>query len=295
MSAAGTHEPKKILAPDPNPVKPRYTPPLNACDGHCHVFGPAAKFPYAPNRSYTPEDAGRERLAALHKHLGLSRAVIVQASCHGTDNSAMMDALAHSNGAWRGVAMVKPDVSEKELEGLHAGGVRGARINFVAHLGGAPDMNAVNAVVERITPFGWHLQLHLDAQDIRQYRSFLDGLKIPFIVDHMGRPEAKLGVKQDAFLQMLDLMRNPLAWTKVSGPERISSAGKPFHDAEPFVRELIAAAPDRILWGTDFPHPNVKIMPNDGELVDLFAKFCDDEAMRKKILVDNPVTLYGFQ
>ena len=176
MSAAGTHEPKKILAPDPNPVKPRYTPPLNACDGHCHVFGPAAKFPYAPNRSYTPEDAGRERLAALHKHLGLSRAVIVQASCHGTDNSAMMDALAHSNGAWRGVAMVKPDVSEKELEGLHAGGVRGARINFVAHLGGAPDMNAVNAVVERITPFGWHLQLHLDAQDIRQYRSFLDGL-----------------------------------------------------------------------------------------------------------------------
>ncbi len=286
--------PKTILAPDPNPIKPRYTPPPDACDGHCHVFGPATRFPYAPNRSYTPEDAGRERLAALHKHLGFARAIIVQASCHGTDNSAMLDALAHSNGAWRGVAMVRPDESEKELERLHAGGVRGARINFVAHLGGAPDMAAVQAVIDRITPFGWHLQLHLDAQDIRQYRSFLDGLKIPFIIDHMGRPEAKLGVKQDAFMQMLDLIRNPLAWTKVSGPERISSMGKPFHDAEPFVRELIAAAPERILWGTDFPHPNVRIMPNDGELVDLFAKFCDDEAMRRKILVENPARLYGF-
>ena len=289
-----TNSPKTILAPDPNPVKPRYTPPPDACDGHCHVFGPAVQFPYALKRSYTPEDAGRERLAALHQHLGLSRAIIVQASCHGTDNSAMLDALAHSKGAWRGVAMVKPDESEKELERLHAGGVRGARINFVAHLGGAPDMAAVQAVIERITPLGWHLQLHLDAQDIRQYRTFLDGLKIPFIIDHMGRPEAKLGVKQDAFVQMLDLMRNPLAWTKVSGPERISSVGKPFHDAEPFVRELIAAAPERILWGTDFPHPNVKIMPNDGELVDLFAKFCDDESMRKKILVENPARLYEF-
>jgi predicted TIM-barrel fold metal-dependent hydrolase len=132
----------------------------------------------------------------------------------------------------------------------------------------------------------------MDGHDIKSYRAFLDGLKVPFIIDHMGRPEAKLGVKQDAFLQMLDLMKNPLAWTKVSGPERISSTGKPFHDAEPFVRELIAAAPDRLLWGTDFPHPNVKLMPNDGELVDLFAKFCDDETMRRKILVENPNRLY---
>ena len=143
MSTANTPgTPRSILPPDPNPVKPRYVPPPNACDGHCHVFGPAAKFPYAANRSYTPEDAGRERLAALHKHLGFTRAIIVQASCHGTDNSALLDAIAHSNGTQRGVAMVKPDVSDKELERLHAGGVRGARINFVAHLGGAPDMKA---------------------------------------------------------------------------------------------------------------------------------------------------------
>jgi len=286
--------PRIILPPDPNPVKPKYIPPPNACDGHCHIFGPAAKFPYAPNRSYTPEDAGKERLAALHKHLGLSRAILVQASCHGTDNSAMLDAMASSNGAWRGVAMIRPDESDKEVERLHAAGVRGARVNFVAHLGGAPDMKAVDNVVALISPFGWHIQLHMDAHDIESYRPFLNKLKIPFIIDHMGRPEAKLGVQQDAFVQMLDLMKNPLAWTKVSGPERISSTGKPFHDAEPFVRELIAAAPERILWGTDFPHPNVKIMPNDGELVDLFAKFCDDATLRRKILVENPARLYGF-
>ena len=283
---------KTILAPDPNPTKPKYQLPPGACDAHCHVFGPGDRFPYAPDRSYTPPDAPKEKLAALHKHLGFSRAVLVQASCHGTDNSAMVDALTQSNGAWRGVAMVKPDVADKELERLHTAGVRGARINFVAHLGGAPDMKAVDNVLARITPFGWHIQLHLDAHDIAHYRSFLDKLKLPFIIDHMGRPEAKLGVKQDAFVQMLDLMKNPLAWTKISGPERISSSGAPFHDAEPFVRELIAAAPERILWGTDFPHPNVKVMPNDGELVNLFAKFCDDEALRKKILVDNPNTLY---
>ncbi len=281
-----------IPPPDPNPVKPKYTPPPGACDGHCHVFGPARRFPYAKGRTYEPPDSPKEKLVALHKHLGITRAVLVQASCHGTDNSAMLDAIAHSNGTQRGVAMVKPDVTDKELERLHAAGVRGARVNFVAHLGGAPDMQAVDAVIARITPFGWHIQLHMDAHDIASYRGFLDALRVPFIIDHMGRPEAKLGVTQDAFVQMLNLMKSPLAWTKVSGPERISSTGKPFHDAEPFVRALIAAAPDRILWGTDFPHPNVKLMPNDGELVDLFAKFCDDDALRRKILVDNPTRLY---
>ena len=141
--------------------------------------------------------------------------MLFRSSCHGTDNSALLDAIAHSNGTQRGVAMVKPDVSDKELERLHAGGVRGARINFVAHLGGAPDMKAVDAVIARITPFGWHIQLHMDAHEVTQYRAFLDGLKVPFIIDHMGRPEAKHGVKQAAFQQMLDLMKNPLAWTKI--------------------------------------------------------------------------------
>ena len=283
---------KTILAPDPNPVKPRYVPPAGACDAHCHVFGPGARFPYAPNRSYTPPDAPREKLAALHRHLGLTRAVLVQASCHGTDNSAMLDAIASSNGALRGVGMVGKDIPDGELEALHAGGVRGARFNFVAHLGGAPDLKVVASVLTRIAPLGWHVVLHLDAGDILTYRDFLDRLRIPFVIDHMGRIEAKHGLDQKPFRLLLELMNNELAWVKVSGAERISSTGKPFHDAIPFARTLIETAPDRVLWGTDFPHPNVKVMPNDGELVDLFAAFCPDEALRRKVLIDNPTRLY---
>ena len=284
---------KSILAPDPNPVKPRYVPPPGACDAHCHVFGPGNRFPYAPNRSYTPPDAPKEKLAALHRHLGLSRAVLVQASCHGTDNSAMLDAIAASNDAWRGVAMVGPDVTDNELAKLHAGGVRGARFNFVAHLGGAPNPAVVAAIAARIEPLGWHLQLHLDAEDILTYRDFLQRLRVPFIIDHMGRVEARHGLEQQPFRMLLELMRqNELAWVKVSGPERISSAGKPFHDAIPFARALIEAAPARVLWGTDFPHPNVRVMPNDGELVDLFAEFCSDDALRRQVLIDNPSRLY---
>jgi len=283
---------KVLPPPDPNPVKPKYTPPPRACDGHCHIFGPASRFPYAPDRRYTPQDAGRETLAALHRHLGLERAILVQASCHGTDNSALLDALEWSKGRWRGVAMVKKDVTDLELTTLHEAGVRGVRFNFVAHLGGAPDLKNVQAVIARVTPLGWHIQLHLDAEDIETYRDFLKSLRVPFIIDHMGRVEAKHGLDQKPFRHLLELMKNELAWIKVSGPERVSSAGKPFHDAMPFARALIAAAPDRVLWGTDFPHPNVKWMPNDGELVDLFAATVQDDSTRKKILVDNPARLY---
>lgn len=283
---------KTILAPDPHPVKPAYVLPPGACDAHCHVFGPAAKFPYAPNRSYTPPDAPKEALFALHKFLGFSRAVLVQASCHGNDNSAMLDAIAASNNTLRGVAMVNGEVTDAELERLHAGGVRGTRFNFVAHLGGAPDLKVVESVAARIAPLGWHLQLHLDAVDILSYRDFLNRLRVPFIIDHMGRVEAQHGLEQQPFRLLVDLLQNELAWIKVSGPERISATRKPYHDAIPFARKLIETAPGRVLWGTDFPHPNVKEMPNDGALVDLFALMCDDEAMRRKILIDNPNRLY---
>ena len=285
-------EPKTILAPDPNPIKPQYTPPAAACDAHCHVFGPGATFAYSANRSYTPPDAPKEQLAALHKHLGFSRAVLVQASCHGLDNAALVDALTWSKGAWRGVCMIDDTVSEAELETLHVAGVRGARFNFVAHLGGAPELKVIEAVVARIAPLGWHLQVHLDAEDILTYRDFLLGLEMPFIIDHMGRVVAKNGLDQRPFKLMLDLMREERVWTKVSGFERVSSAGKPFHDAMPYARALVEAAPDRVLWGTDYPHPNVKEMPNDGEQVDLFAQTITDEAMRIRILVDNPTRLY---
>lgn len=284
----------KILPPpDPNPVKPQYAPPPGACDAHCHVFGPGKRFPYAKERTYEPPDSPKENLAALHGHLGFQRAVLVQASCHGTDNSAMLDALKSSKGAWRGVAMVAKNVAQIELQRLHAAGVRGVRFNFVKHLGGTPPLETVESIVARIAPMGWHLQLHLDADSIVEQREFLRKLKLPFIIDHMGRVQARLGLEQPAFRQLLELMKdNPSAWVKISGPERVSAAGKPFYDAIPFAQALVKAAPDRILWGTDFPHPNVKWMPNDGELVDLFAKMVEDDATRKKILVDNPAKLY---
>jgi 2-pyrone-4,6-dicarboxylate lactonase len=286
-----------IPAPDPNPVKPKYAPPPGACDAHCHVFGPAARFPYAPGRRYTPHDAPKEQLRALHEHLGLARAVLVQASCHGADNRAMLDAIAWSRrfepgGAWRGVAMMGGEVGDAELEALSAAGVRGVRFNFVRHLGGAPDLDAFDRVTGRIGGLGWHVVLHLDAEDILAYRDRIERLAVPFVIDHMGRVKAAQGLEQKPFRMLLDLMRNELAWVKLSGPERISSAGKPFHDAIPFARALIEAAPDRVLWGTDFPHPNVRVMPNDGELVDLLPLMCPDEAARRKLLVDNPARLY---
>jgi predicted TIM-barrel fold metal-dependent hydrolase len=283
---------KPIAGPDPSPVKPKYSPPIGACDSHCHIFGPAAKFPYAPERRYTPPDAPKETLRALHDHLGISRAVLVQASCHGGDNRAMLDAIAWSRGAWRGVAMVGDEATERELDALHEGGVRGVRFNFVRHLGGAPDPRVFERTLAMVEPLGWHVVLHFDAEDIETHADVFRKLRVPFVIDHMGRVDAAHGLGQKPFAMLLELMRNPLAWVKVSGPERISAAGKPFHDAMPFAAALAKAAPDRVLWGTDFPHPNVKTMPNDGELVDLFALTIPDEALRKRILVDNPTRLY---
>lgn len=283
---------KPIAGPDPNPVKPKYAPPPGACDAHCHIFGPANRFPYAPERRYTPPDSPKEKLRALHDHLGISRAVLVQASCHGADNRAMLDAIAGSQGAWRGVAMVGDDVTEEELEALHAGGVRGVRFNFVRHLGGAPDPRVFQRTLAMIAPLGWHLVLHFDAEDIESHSALFRGLSVPFVIDHMGRVQAGHGLDQRPFQMLLELMQNPLAWVKVSGPERVSTAGKPFEDAMPFVAALAEAAPERVLWGTDFPHPNVKAMPNDGELVDLFARAVPDENSRWRILVENPARLY---
>ena len=288
---------KPISGPDPNPIKPAYVPPPGACDAHCHIFGPAAKFPYATERRYTPPDAPKEKLRALHEHLGLSRAVLVQASCHGTDNRAMLDAIAWSRkfepgGAWRGVAMVGDEVTERGLEALHAGGVRGVRFNFVRHLGGAPDPRVFERKLAMIEPLAWHTVLHFDAEDIGVHAEMFRRLRVPFVIDHMGRVQAQRGIDQKPFRTLLDLMNYELAWVKLSGPERVSAAGRPFHDAMPFAAALVESAPERVLWGTDFPHPNVKTMPNDGELVDFFAKVVPDEGLRKRILVDNPARLY---
>jgi 2-pyrone-4,6-dicarboxylate lactonase len=286
---------KTCAAPDPNTRTPRFALPPKACDAHCHVFGPADMFPYAEDRAYTPPDASKEQLAALHRILGIDRAVIVQASCHGSDNRATLDAIAVSGGRHRGVAIVDDDCSEAEFAALHQGGVRGARFNFVRHLGGVPDLRVFRRVSERIEALGWHLVLHLDAADIVEFSPLFRALRVPFVVDHMGRVKAADGLRQPPFQALLELMKLETCWVKVCGAERVSSAGSPFHDAVPFAQALIAAAPDRVLWGTDWPHPNIaRHMPNDGDLVDLLPRIATDAATRDKLLVDNAERLYGF-
>jgi predicted TIM-barrel fold metal-dependent hydrolase len=285
---------KSCLAPDPHPTIPLQKLPEGAWDAHCHVFGPASVFPYAEDRSYTPPDAPFEALRSLHDHLGFSRGVIVQASCHGTDNRAMLDTIARSEGRYRGVAIVDGSESDEQLAALDAGGVRGVRFNFVAHLGGAPDLDVFDSTVDRLADLGWHVVLHLDAQDILTYADRLARIPVPFIIDHMGRVKAQDGIDQKPFHAMQQLMENPLAWVKVCGAERVSAGRRPFEDAIPFAERLIEIAPERVLWGTDWPHPNIsKDMPNDGGLVDLMFQFCADPEKRQKLLVENPLKLYG--
>jgi predicted TIM-barrel fold metal-dependent hydrolase len=280
-------------APDPDTKTPRYRPPPGACDAHCHVFGPADRFPYAPDRTYTPPDNGYGNLVALHRILGISRAVIVHASCHGSDMAVTLDAIARAEGSIRGVCVVDAGVTDQHLARLHEGGIRGVRFNFVKHLGGMPDMAFFQRVLAQVEPMGWHVVLHLDAQDIVPLADTIGAIRIPFVIDHMARVRAKDGIDQPAFAQLRALMRNPLAWVKISGAERISSTGAPFHDALPFIRALAADAPDRLLWGTDWPHPNIAgDMPNDGDLVDLLAEAIADESVRRQILADNPTRLY---
>jgi predicted TIM-barrel fold metal-dependent hydrolase len=281
--------------PDTRTSVPNFAVPAGTCDAHCHVFGPSSLFPYAPDRTYTPADAPKERLAALHATLGIERAVIVQASCHGTDNRAMLDAIASSGGRYRGIAIVDASHTVVDFGALHDGGIRGVRFNFVKHLGGSPEMTVFHRVVERIQALGWHLVVHLDAADIAALADVLRSLPVPFIIDHMGRIDARAGLEQGPFRALLKLAELETCWIKVSGSERVSSSGPPFLDAVPFARAIVDAAPDRVLWGTDWPHPNVgRHLPNDGALMDLVPLIAPDTDLRRKLLVDNPARLYGF-
>ena len=286
---------KSTAAPDPDTRKPKFRPPPRACDAHCHIFGPAAKYPYALERPYTPPDAGLDDFRALHAKLGIGRAVIVNASVHGTDNRVALDAIAVSGGAYRAVANLDGAITERTLRELHEGGFRGCRFNFVHHLGGMPDRAVFERVIAMIAPLGWHVDLHFDAVDIPDYADMLTKLCLRYTIDHMGRVRAADGLDQLPFRTLIDLMqRDEKCWVKVCGCERVSSAGPPFTDAVPFARKIIEAAPDRVIWGTDWPHPNVKVMPNDGDLVDLIPLFAPEPELQHKILVSNPARLFEF-
>src|SRR5664279_361274 len=272
--------------------KPRFALPPAATDAHCHVFGPGDRFAYASNRRYTPEDAPKEMLAALHAHLGVERAVIVQASCHGTDNAAMLDCIASAPKRYRGVAIVDDSFNDADYDKLDAGGVRGVRFNFVKHLGGAPDMAVFNRVIDRVKGRGWHVVLHLDAPNIIPLSDMIRKLPLPFVVDHMGRVPSAAGVDQAPLRALLELAVLENCWIKVCGAERISMP--PYAAAVPIARALVEAAPTRVLWGTDFPHPNASHAADEADPVDLLPQFAATSLAQHCLLVDNPARLYGF-
>jgi 2-pyrone-4,6-dicarboxylate lactonase len=223
----------------------------------------------------------------------LERAVIVHASAHGTDNRALIDALEWARMRFRGVCNADDSFTDQDFHRLHDAGVRGVRFNFVKHLGGAPDMAVVWSVLERVKPLGWHVVLHMDAVDIERIKEdVIAKLTLPFVIDHMGRVPADAGVEQPAFRALLEVVRRDDCWIKVSGAERISFP--PYNAALPFARALVAASPDRCLWGTDFPHPNPTHEADEADLVDLIPLFAPDPPQQRRLLVDNPARLYDF-
>ncbi len=273
--------------------KPAFLLPRGACDTHVHIWGPFDRFPLNKGAPYTPPERTRDDLVALHERLGIDRAVIVQTTVYKADNRAMLDGIARSNGRWRGVALIDESFDDAAFRALHEGGVRGVRFGFVKHLGGVPDLALVRRTAARIAPMGWHLVLHLDAGNIPDFLDFFGEFSLPVVVDHMGRVPVRDGLDQTPFRLLLELLKRPNWWVKVSGAERISETGPPFADAVPFAQRLIAAAPDRVLWGTDWPHPNVRWEPDEADLVDLLPSFADAAALQQ-VLVDNPARLYGF-
>ena len=282
------------LAFHPNPKKPDHALPPGACDAHCHVFGPVARFPFAASSTYVPVDAPKETLFQRHRHLGVSRAVIVQASCHGTDNTAMLAALRAGGDDYRGIAVVAQDITERALRKMRDAGVRGVRFNFVKRLGGGKPLGVYRTILDRIGTLGWHVVVYFDPEDLEELAPFLRGIEVPVVIDHMGRVPVEQGLGSKPFRLLRDLLAGDEGfWVKISCPERLSRVGPPYADVDPIARELLRTAPSRVLWGTDWPHPNMKShMPDDGALVDRIMSICDTPALRRQVLVDNPARLY---
>ena len=278
----------------PNPSKPTYTPPAGAVDAHCHVFGPAQQFPYHPKRKYTPCDAPKQKLFELGDYLGFERNVIVQASCHGTDNAALLDALQTGGELARGVAVVNPDITQAELEKMHRVGVRAVRFNFVKRLVDSTPREVFIGIAEKIRQYGWHIVVYFEAPDLQELISFLLQLDHTIVIDHMGRPDVTKGIDHPDFQRFVKLLDdNPNFYTKVSCPERLTQQAPDYSDVEPYARTLVERFPQQVLWGTDWPHPNMKShTPDDGLLVDVITKIAPTEALQKALLVENPMRLY---
>ena len=284
------------------PSQPRFKPPAGSVDAHCHVFGPGDEFPFAPERKYTPCDASKAQLFALRDHLGFARNVIVQATCHGADNRAVIDACRASAGRARGVVTLKRSVTDDELRQLHQAGVRGVRFNFVKRLVDFTPKDELMDIARRIAPLGWHVVIYFEAVDLPELWDFFSALPTTVLVDHMGRPDVSQGVDGAEFELFVKFMReHGNVWSKVSCPERLSVAGPPalggeqaaYRDVVPFARRIVERFPDRVLWGTDWPHPNLKDhMPDDGLLVDFIPHIAVTAELQRKLLVTNPMRLY---
>jgi 2-pyrone-4,6-dicarboxylate lactonase len=283
----------RIVSWHSNPSRPRFTPPPGAVDAHCHVFGPMAEFPFSAKAKYLPEDATPEMLFALRDHLGFAKNVIVQASCHGTDNRATLNAIAKSNGKARGVAVVDPGISEEDLQALHESGMRGIRFNFLKRLvDDAPKDKFLE--VSRRLPQGWHVVIYFEADILEELRGFMDAIPVPLVVDHMGRPDVTQGPESPdmrAFRRLLD--SRPDIHFKPTCPDRLDPTGDPWNAFAEAVRPLVEAYPDRCIWGTDWPHPNQQaILPDDGHIVDMIPRIAPSAELQHKLLVANPERLY---
>jgi 2-pyrone-4,6-dicarboxylate lactonase len=279
----------------PNPTKPTFVVPAGAVDAHCHVFGPGDTFPFAPERKYTPCDASWEQLFALRDFLGFDKNVVVQATCHGSDNSALLDVLERADDRARGVVTVKADITHDELARMNELGVRGVRFNYVKRLVDPKPDDYYRQIIEKIKPFGWHVVLYFEPSDLQEKYDFFTSLGVPVVIDHMGRPDVTKPVENAEFDLFLRFMReNSNVWSKVSCPDRLSVSGSPLYaDVVPFAKTIVEEFPDRVLWGTDWPHPNMKKeMPDDGILVDYVPSIATTPALQQKLLVTNPTNLY---
>jgi 2-pyrone-4,6-dicarboxylate lactonase len=277
-----------------NPSKPAYQPPAGAIDAHCHVFGPAQQFPYHPKRKYTPCDASKEKLFELRDYLGFERNVIVQASCHGTDNAALIDALQSAGDLARGVAVVSPDITHEELAQMHQAGVRAVRFNFVKRLVDSTPREVFLGIADKIKQYGWHIVVYFEAPDLQNLIPFLLQLDHTIVIDHMGRPDVTKGIDHADFQRFVKLLGdNQNFYTKVSCPDRLTQQALDYSDVEPYARTLVERFPQQVLWGTDWPHPNMKShTPDDGQLVDVIPKIATTDVLQQALLVDNPMRLY---
>lgn len=290
--------------PDPNTRRPHTGLPPNSCDSHFHVFGPPEQFPFVATHEYTPPAAPLEHYLKMIAVIGVERAVVVQPSVHGLDNSATLDAIKTSRGKFRGVGRIDDKTTKEEIQRLHEGGIRGVRFNLLDRPRGNVKLDVLDRCVEKAAEIGWSIDLHIDMKNLIAQEQRIRALPVPVVIDHIARVKPAEGLHQPGFQLLLELMKLRHVWVKVSGADKICNTqvhayfGLPFVEVVPYARAVIAAAPDRILWGTDWPHSNNFApghTPNDGDLIDLLAAFAPDEQTRKKILVDNPAVLYGFE